>query len=338
MDNFIKLSKEVCEEIEKILSQKEASDFIQSTKEATDEDSGTFEVIISTSDKDRHGEIVDINGWETERYMRNPIVLWGHDYHQLPIGVCDELRIEGNKLIAKGRFAPMEANPFAQQVRKLYDAKMLRATSVGFIAREMQGNVITRAELLEFSFVGVPANAEALSLRQIKDLGIDAEMLKSKGIELKDEAPEAEILPEAKVTEENDQKPEVEENKAPEAEITPENPSAGEEGAGEAPSGEVIEKAGRKISAKNRQTIQIAIDALKSATVALEDLLSMDEEDDDELEGTGGNDNPEKKVDSEINPIEGKAIDDWLAMRKVLRIVNNVTSKSLEEINNNLKK
>jgi hypothetical protein len=94
--------------------------------------------------------------------------------------------------VAKGRFAPADANPFAQQVRKLYDLKILRTTSVGFIVKETEGNRITKSELLEFSFVPVPANPYALSMRQVSEMAIDTAMLCAKGIDLKvkEEAPE----------------------------------------------------------------------------------------------------------------------------------------------------
>lgn len=157
------------------------------------EDSGSFEVVISTADIDRQGEVVDQGGWDLNFYKLNPVVLWGHDYHSLPIGVTDSIEIRDGKLIAKGRFAPAEANPFAQQVRKLYDLKIVRATSVGFIVKNSEGQKITQAELLEFSFVPVPANPYALSLSLVKEYGLDLGMLAVKGLELKAEPEEEKI-------------------------------------------------------------------------------------------------------------------------------------------------
>ncbi len=162
-------------------------DFIAKTKSASEEDTGTFEVCISTNDIDRHGDVIDQNGWSFERYMKNPVVLWGHDYWSLPIGITEGIRIEEGKTIATGKFAPESANPFAQQVRKLYDAGIVRATSVGFIATEEVGNLITKAELLEFSFVPVPANPYALDMRKALELGVDTGMLAMKGIAVKED-------------------------------------------------------------------------------------------------------------------------------------------------------
>ena len=198
-ESLKKLTADFKANLAEVLAREDYRSLIEKTKAADAADSGTFEVVISTSDFDRSGESVDQKGWNLANYMANPVVLWGHDYYALPIGVCDSIVQEGNKLIAKGRFAPAEANPFAQQVRRLYDAKIVRATSVGFIVNEMEGNIITQAELLEFSFVPVPANPYALSLRQVKELGLDLSMIKAKGLELKAEdapAPAPETKPE----------------------------------------------------------------------------------------------------------------------------------------------
>jgi len=191
------------------ISTKEIQDFVAKTLEA--EDSGTFEVVISTDDIDRSGDVIDQSGWDLTNYKNNPIVLYGHDYQSLPIGVTDNIEVVGNKLIAKGRFAPADANPFAQQVRKLYDLGILRTTSVGFIVKEITGKKITKQELLEYSFVPVPCNAQALSLRELKEMDIDVAMLKVKGIDLKvkEEETPAEII-EEEIEEPEEVKEEIE--------------------------------------------------------------------------------------------------------------------------------
>lgn len=186
-DTLKKLTEETKSALLANLSSKSFLDLIASTKAATEESSGSFKVIVSTADVDRQGESVDQNGWDLSFFKANPVVLWAHDYSSLPIGVCTNITLENGKLIAEGKFAPSEANPFAQQVRRLYDLGMVRATSVGFIPREFDQNIegkINRSELLEFSFVPVPANPHALSLSQIKEFKIDTGLLKTKGIEV----------------------------------------------------------------------------------------------------------------------------------------------------------
>ena len=157
--------------------------FIDRIKELPEEDTGSFRVIMSTSDQDRQGESVDQDGLDFSNYLNNPVVLWAHDYETLPIGICTGISKQGNQTIAEGRFAPADANPFAQQVRRLYELGYQRAVSVGFIPKEVDENGnTTNGEVLEFSFVPIPANPYALTLNMIKSSSLDLEMLTAKGI------------------------------------------------------------------------------------------------------------------------------------------------------------
>lgn len=201
MNNTLKtLTDEIKAALITSIASKAVVDLIASTKSSKDTDAGSFKVIVSTSDVDRQGESVNQAGWDLTFYKSNPIVLWAHDYSALPIGVCLSIDVKDGKLVAEGKFAPADANPFAQQIRKLYDLGMINTTSVGFIPKEYDGQkqgLITKSELLEFSFVPVPANPYALRLNQIKELGIDMTMLKTKGIEVKEETetPPAPVTP-----------------------------------------------------------------------------------------------------------------------------------------------
>jgi len=181
---FLKMSEEVAERFKNLFNTADFQKEMASLKEAGSEDNGTFRMVISTDDVDRHGEVVSQDGWILENYLKNPVVLWGHESYSIPVGITDKLSIEivnGKKqLVAEGRFAGHE---FAQTIRKLYDAGMLKASSVGFIPMEYEGNTITKAELLEWSFVSIPANPYALDAA--KSAGLDIEMLMSKGF-LKD--------------------------------------------------------------------------------------------------------------------------------------------------------
>lgn len=208
-----KLSEDTRTALISSIASKAVADLIASTKSAGSEDSGTFKVIVSTADVDRQGDSVNQAGWDLSFFKMNPVVLWAHDYAALPIGVCTSIEVKDGKLIAEGKFAPSDANPFAQQVRRLYDLGMVNTTSVGFIPKEFDNKkdgVISKSELLEFSFVPVPANAYALRLDQVKKLNIDIGMLVSKGINIKEDenAPviepkkEEEAAPAAAATEE----------------------------------------------------------------------------------------------------------------------------------------
>ena len=181
-DQFKEFTSELKAQMLEAFSKKENADALAIIKAATD--AGAFEVVISTADVDRQGDSIDQNAWDLKNYFNNPIVLWAHDYWALPIGICDSISVQEGKLIAKGRFAPEEANPFAQQVRRLYDAGIVRATSVGYIPEFGRADAGKGNELLEFSFVPVPANAQALRLSQVKELGLNLEMLTLKGLTL----------------------------------------------------------------------------------------------------------------------------------------------------------
>lgn len=135
---------------------------------------------ISTSNPDRHQDTVDAKGWETDNFMANPVVLFGHNYDALPIGKCISLKREGGSLVAVAQFATPDLNPMGDQVYRMLKAGFLNATSVGFIPKEYSatedesrpyGYDFTKQELLEFSVVPVPANAECL--QRAKELGID---------------------------------------------------------------------------------------------------------------------------------------------------------------------
>jgi hypothetical protein len=204
----VKLSEE---QVADIRAHIKSLDFkaLKKSRKAKD-DNGTFDVIISTEDTDRSGEIVKQSGWELANYKNNPIVLWGHDYYSLPIGVCTETYLTEKNgvpaLGARGVFLSADINPLAQQVRKLYDFGLSKGegvgctTSVGFIPKEFDENArntITKAELLEFSFVPIPANqgvgpaqGRALTFAEARELNLDTPALIKKGLEIVEEKKE----------------------------------------------------------------------------------------------------------------------------------------------------
>jgi HK97 family phage prohead protease len=127
-----------------------------------------IEFTISTGSPDRHGDTVDVNGWSTDAYMKNPVVLYGHSYSDLPIGKCTSLYKSGGALVATAQFATADLNPMGDTVYKMLKAGFLNATSVGFLPlahtmNDNRGYDFTKQELLEFSVVPVPANSEALA-------------------------------------------------------------------------------------------------------------------------------------------------------------------------------
>ena len=133
-----------------------------------DENNGTFRVVASDETLDRAGEVIKINWWDLENYMKNPIMLFWHDYWSLEsiVGKADRVYIESWQLIIEGTFAGTENG---QLCRQLYDQNILTRVSVGFYVRGRDGenpSIITKAELLECSFVPIPANPNAGKLEK----------------------------------------------------------------------------------------------------------------------------------------------------------------------------
>jgi HK97 family phage prohead protease len=129
--------------------------------------------VISTGAVDRDNDTIDPLGWLLDNYRKNPVVLWAHDYKGLPLAKAVDVRVEGTRLVADAEFADHD---FANTVLRMIDGGFLRATSVGFrphksVRNEQRGGVDYIAqELLEFSVVPVPANAEAV--RHLKAAGL----------------------------------------------------------------------------------------------------------------------------------------------------------------------
>lgn len=133
------------------------------------------EILITTSAVDREGDEVVAEGGDFTAYLRNPVVLFGHNQRDLPVGMATSLTRVPNKGI-RARWRWLAGDAFASRVRNAFEQGALRAASIGFIPRTAEptptGYRFTKWELLEFSLVPVPANPEAV--RTLKHLGLAA--------------------------------------------------------------------------------------------------------------------------------------------------------------------
>lgn len=129
-------SEELRASLEQLFATDDFKSLVQTTKAAPEGDTGTFEVVITTENLDRYQEVISVEGWELEHYLANPVVLWGHDHNKI-IGVCTSIEKRDGKLLARGKFAPTDEG---QEKRVLYEQGFLKATSVGFIEKEREGN------------------------------------------------------------------------------------------------------------------------------------------------------------------------------------------------------
>lgn len=177
---LIRMNDEMQARLKDFLLRADVTETVAKTRAAASEDTGTFDIIITTEARDRQGDIVRADGWDFAPYQQNPVVLLFHNYASLPVGTTDELYKVPKGWAARGRFAPTEEG---QTVRKLYEAGFINACSVGFIPTKINAkddHDIIGQTLLEWSFVPVPANPEALSV--MRSLNLDVESMRTKGL------------------------------------------------------------------------------------------------------------------------------------------------------------
>ena len=138
------------------------------TKSTLNADDGIYEATITTSAMDRQGEVVIATGMKADNFMKNPVVLFGHEYDKPPVAKALELSVTADAVKAQFQFPPAGKSARAEEIHALWDGGFLNAISIGFIPLKWAENsatpTITEWELLEFSIVPVPANQEALRL------------------------------------------------------------------------------------------------------------------------------------------------------------------------------
>lgn len=149
-----------------------------------DEKEMTMTATISSNAKDRQGEVLEPKGVDLKNYLKNPVVLWAHDYSLPPIGKALWVRRDGDTVISKVQFAK---TPFAQEIFQLFKEGFLKAFSVGFMPKQWEDGdgqktpyrTYTKWEMLEYSAVPVPANPEAIALAMSKGILKDEALIKS---------------------------------------------------------------------------------------------------------------------------------------------------------------
>lgn len=122
-------------------------------------DAGTYVFVASDSTVDRDGDSLDQSKWDFRNYLKNPVILWGHDYYSPPIGKCVSMSLDGGRLVMEVKFASEDEYAFAATIEKLVSGGYVNTCSVGFISHD-DGSM----ELLELSIVSVPANPNAVRL------------------------------------------------------------------------------------------------------------------------------------------------------------------------------
>lgn len=125
---------------------------------------GVLEAVVTTNTVDRQNEVIETTGIDTSNFIATGgPVLYGHDYESLPIGKTIKLTEMKNKIKARFQLAIQEYD-FAQTVYNLIKGGYLNAVSIGGIVREWSEDykTILKMEMVEFSVVPIPANAQAI--------------------------------------------------------------------------------------------------------------------------------------------------------------------------------
>jgi HK97 family phage prohead protease len=133
------------------------------------------ETIASTASLDREGDRILPSAWRLDSYLKNPVVLWAHDYRTPPIAKSIKVSVVNGSLVTIDEFPEPGIHPLADVVYGLVQSGVIRAKSVGFTPVKWQpndsgGRDFTEVELLEHSFVSVPANAEAVITARSKSV------------------------------------------------------------------------------------------------------------------------------------------------------------------------
>ena len=129
-----------------------------------------YEFTASTADMDRDGEVIDVEGWDLKNFKKNPVIMYAHNYNDLPIGKATHIGVHNGKLKNTVEFPPEGTYEFADIVERLVNTGYLKTESVGFIPRKWEDGdgeknsprrTYTKQELLEISIVPIPSNPNA---------------------------------------------------------------------------------------------------------------------------------------------------------------------------------
>ena len=126
----------------------------------------TYTFIISDESVNADGFVIQTKGIRTERFKKDPVMLYMHAREKGVIGRWDNIRTEGSQLIADAVFD--ENNPLGKEVKERVDGGFLRSASIGLSVLNYERidgvDTVTDCELTEVSIVDIPSNRNAVKL------------------------------------------------------------------------------------------------------------------------------------------------------------------------------
>lgn len=154
-------------------------------------DSRELTIIGSDETQDRYGDIIRAAGWDLGNFKKAPRILINHDNDVRSIvGTAVKTWInKDNQLMFDVKLINPDKFPLAAYVRDLIEEGALNTVSVGFIPKKADwiyetnedgtksvvGVEFKEHELLELSFVAIPANPSALIQNTDKGYEVSAE-------------------------------------------------------------------------------------------------------------------------------------------------------------------
>lgn len=124
-------------------------------------DKNKYSVVIAAH-SDVGGPYVDLDKLSTDRYMRNPVVLWQHDRMGGPVAKTTAIKRRADGRI-EAEFEFLDDDERADKVRNAWEKGFLNAASITWQPGPPP-------ELLEWSIVAVPADPDAVRSAHIRML------------------------------------------------------------------------------------------------------------------------------------------------------------------------
>ncbi len=143
---------------------------------SVDAEKKTVTFVMSTSNVDRHGDVIDQDSWILDYFNKSPMFFFNHESDDFPLGKWqvplsfepDPDNVGKKMMVGTAEFAT-EIYDQADIAFKMVAGGYMSAVSVGFIPHRVDYDEITDnfvlydCELLECSLVGVPSNRQALA-------------------------------------------------------------------------------------------------------------------------------------------------------------------------------
>lgn len=132
-----------------------------------------FKIVMSDESVDHDGDILDQAGWQFNRFAKNPVMPWCHDYSTLPVAKAVSYQVQDKRLVLEGELAPTEQG---DEIAKYLAAGFPLMGSVGFDPLELEpiyeenengyqqrcGTHFHKQELIEASLCPIGSNANAV--------------------------------------------------------------------------------------------------------------------------------------------------------------------------------